>query len=49
MSTDNILMKPVVENPIDDYVMCSYNMTPIGKVRIWRQFNLNAANLNGFE
>ncbi len=48
MCSDNILMKPVVENLADDAI-CAYNMTPTDLLRNLLEFIFNAANHNDFE
>ncbi len=49
MCSDNILMKPVVENIADDHAIYAYNMTPTDLLRNWLEFIFNAANHNDFE
>ncbi len=49
MCSDNILMKPVVENLADDHAICAYNMTPTDLLRNWLEFIFNAANHHDFE
>ncbi len=48
MSSDNILMKPFVENLIGDHVMFSQNTRPIGLTGIGPMLNFNVTNLIDF-